>query len=151
MKKTAVIFSLALVLFSSAVFPRQKGTKKEAEAMVKKAIEYYQKHGAKKTFEAITNTKGEFVKGDLYVFVYDLKGKCVAHGGNVHQVGKDLIELKDPEGKLFISERLELIKKKGKGWHEYTWSNPATREIEKKTAYVEKADKYIFGCGVYGD
>ena len=47
MKKTAVIFSLALVLFSSAVFPRQKGTKKEAEAMVKKAIEYYQKHGAK--------------------------------------------------------------------------------------------------------
>ena len=151
MTKTAVLIFLVVIFAIPSLYSQQKGTKKEAEDLVKRAIEYYQKHGAKKTFGAITNTKGEFVKGDLYVFVYDLKGKCVAHGGNANQVGKDLIELKDPEGKLFILERLELIKKKGKGWHEYTWSNPATRKIEKKTAYVEKADKYIFGCGVYGD
>lgn len=150
MKKSFLIIPILMIL-PAAVFSQQKGTKEEAEEMVGKAIEYYRRNGAKKTFDAITNRKGEFVKGDLYVFVYDMKGKCVAHGGNTRQVGKDLIELKDAEGRLFVSERIKLIKKKGKGWHEYTWSNPATRKIEKKTAYVEKADKYIFGCGVYGD
>jgi signal transduction histidine kinase len=117
--------------------------------MVKKAIEFYKANGAEKAFAEISNPKGKFIKGDLYIFVYDLTGKCVAHGGNAKQVGKDLIELKDNDGRAFVKERIDLVKAKGKGWQNYNWTNPTTKAIEKKTAYVEKVDTYVFGCGAY--
>ncbi len=139
---------LAFVAVSS--FAQGKpGTPAEAEAMVKKAIEFYKANGAQKAFAEFSNPKGKFVKGDLYVFVYDLNGKCVAHGSNAKQIGKDLIELKDNDGVPFVKARIEIAKTKGKGWQNYNWTNPITKKIEKKTAYVEKADDYIFGCGAY--
>lgn len=125
------------------------GTPAEAEAMVKKAIDFYKANGPEKTFKEVTDTKGRFVKGDLYVLVYDLQGNCMAHGGNSKQVGKNFFELKDNDGKAFVKERIALAKSKGKGWQNYNWTNPVTKAIEKKTVYIEKVDEYIFGCGAY--
>jgi ATP-dependent Clp protease ATP-binding subunit ClpX len=42
--------------------------------------------------------------------VYDTGGKCLAHGQNEKQVGKDLIDLADADGKEFVKERVELAK-----------------------------------------
>ena len=126
-----------------------KNTPAEAEAWVKKAIVFYKANGKTKAFAEFSDTKGKFVKGELYIFVYDLKGKCVAHGGNPKMVGRDLIDLKDAEGKSFVKERIDIIKAKGKGWQNYKWSNPATKQIEDKTAYIEKVANIIIGCGVY--
>jgi len=143
------LIKAVLILLISVGFISAQGKPADAEAMVKKAIEFYKANGAEKAFAEITNPKGKFVKGDLYIFVYDLTGKCVAHGGNAKQVGKDLIELKDNDGKAFVKERIDLVKAKGKGWQNYNWTNPTTKAIEKKTAYVEKVDTYVFGCGAY--
>ena len=41
------------------------------------------------------------------------------------------------------------IHAKGKGWQNYKWTNPQTKKIEDKTAYIEKVDDMIFGCGAY--
>jgi signal transduction histidine kinase len=125
------------------------GTAAEAEAMVKKAISYYKANGKDKAFTEISDRKGQFVKDDLYVFVYDLNGKCVAHGFNQKMVGKDFIEVKDSDGRFYVKDRIELAKSKGKGWQDYKFTNPLTKKIENKTAYIEKADDYIFGCGAY--
>lgn len=147
------LFTKAFVLLMAVavLIPAQgkPGTPAEAETLVKKAIEYYKTNGLEKAFAEISNPKGMFVKGDLYIFVYDMNGKCVAHGGNVKQVGKDLIELRDNNGRFFVKERIELAKSKGKGWQNYNWTNPVSKEIEKKKAYIEKMDDYIFGCGAY--
>jgi signal transduction histidine kinase len=41
--------------------------------------------------------------------------------------------------------------KKGSGWYYYKWSNPITKKIDDKMAYVQKlADDLWVGCGVYG-
>jgi signal transduction histidine kinase len=41
--------------------------------------------------------------------------------------------------------------KKGSGWYYYKWSNPITKQIEDKMAYVMKLDTALWiGCGVYG-
>jgi len=149
MKKSFHIILILLFAVGITLAQSKPGTTAEAEAMVKKAIEFYKANGAEKAFEEVSNPKGKFIKGDLYIFVYDMSGKCVAHGGNAKQVGKDLIELKDSDGKAFVKERVDLAKAKGKGWQDYNWTNPVSKAIEKKRAYIQKADDYIFGCGAY--
>jgi cytochrome c len=142
--------AVAIALFASILVAGDKrGTPAQAEAMVKKAIEFIKTNGNEKAFAEISNKEGKFVDGDLYCFVYDMTGKCLAHGGNIKQVGKDLIDLKDPDGKAFVKERVEIAKSKGKGWQNYKWSNPTTSAIEEKTAYVEKCGTVIVGCGAY--
>jgi cytochrome c len=146
------IITVAVVVFfcASALFAGEKrGTPAQAEAMVKKAIAFVKANGKDKAFAEISNKEGKFVSGDLYVFVYDMNGKCLAHGGNAKMVGKDLIDLKDPDGKAFVKERVEMAKADGKGWQNYKWNNPATSKIEDKTAYIEKCDDVIVGCGAY--
>jgi signal transduction histidine kinase len=64
-------------------------------------------------------------------------------------VGKDLIELKDPDGVYFVKERIKLANTAGNGWQDYKFTNPVTKKVEPKTMYIEKFDNYIFACGVY--
>jgi cytochrome c len=146
------IFSLLVTILLMAgivIAQGKRGTPQEAEAMVKKAVAFVKANGKDKAFEAFNDQKGKFVDGDLYIFVYDLTGKCLSHGGNPKMIGKDLIDMKDADGKPFVKERIELIKTKGKGWQNYKWTNPVSKAIEDKTVYVEKADDVIVGCGAY--
>ena len=149
MKKVLTIV-LALLFIAGVVSQAvAAGTKAEAKAMVEKAIAYYKASGKDAAFAEITNPKGKFVKDDLYVTVYDMNGKCVAHGANAKMVGKDLLELKDPDGVYFVKDRIKLANTAGKGWQDYKFTNPVTKKVEPKTMYIEKFDNYIFACGVY--
>src|SRR5437868_4711706 len=78
-----------------ATFAAQSATREEAQAMVKKAIVFIKDHGLNKAYAEISNRDGQFVDRDLYVVVYDLGGKVLAHGGNVKLVGKDMIDAQD--------------------------------------------------------
>jgi cytochrome c len=148
--KKLIALVLALVVMALTLQAQGKrGTAAEAEAMVKKAVAYLKANGQEKALAEFSDLKGKFVDGDLYVFVYDMTGKCIAHGGNPKMVGKDLIDMKDADGKSFVKERIEIAKGKGKGWQNYKWSNPTTKAIEDKTAYIEKVDDVIIGCGAY--
>lgn len=149
MKKLFMLVLMALVAVGTLTARQKKGTTAEAEALVKKAVAFVKANGKDKSFAEISNPKGKFVAGELYVFVYDINGKCVAHGGNAKMVGKDLIELKDADGKSFVKERVEIAKTKGSGWQNYKWNNPTTNKIEDKVAYVEKYEDLIVGCGAY--
>jgi hypothetical protein len=126
-----------------------RATKQEAEAMVKKAVAAY-KAGGEKTFADFTAPSKKFVSKDLYIVAYDFTGKCLAHGQNAKQVGKDLIGLKDPDGRAFIKERVELAKTKGTFWQDYKFTDPLTKKVLAKQMYCEKADdKNIICGGVY--
>jgi cytochrome c len=153
LKKT-IAFMIVSIFLTSLAFAAEKGSEKrgtqaEAETMVKKAIEYIKANGREKAFAEISNPSGKFVDRDLYVFVYDLNGKCLAHGANAKMIGKDLINMKDPDGKEYVKERVSIAKNKGKGWQDYKFPNPTTKQIEHKTAYIEKFEDIIVGCGVY--
>jgi cytochrome c len=136
-------------LVAGLVLPLHAETKAEAEAMVKKAIAFAKAQGKDKALEEISKPGGSFTKGALYVFVYDLQGKVRAHGQNPKLVDKDMLDAKDPDGVFYVKERIALVKAKGKGWQDYKFSNPTTKKIEDKTAYVELYEDLIFGCGVY--
>lgn len=151
MKRILVIFLLSIFVLGigKISFTGEFGTKEEAEALVKKAISMIKAEGKEKAFAEINNPKGKFVYRDLYIFVYDMNGKCVAHGFNPKMIGKDLLEMKDADGRYFVKERIEIAKTKGKGWQDYKFTNPLSKKIELKTAYIEKVDNLIVGCGVY--
>jgi signal transduction histidine kinase len=61
----------------------------------------------------------------------------LAHGANEKLVGKNLIDFKDQNGKLFVQE-LIATGSKGEGWVDYDFSNPVSKKVEPKSSYVKK-------------
>jgi cytochrome c len=151
MKRLLYLSIMVIYALSAAgyLYGADHGTAAEAEAMVKKAITYLKANGKEKTFAEINNRKGPFVDRDLYITVYDLKGTCLSHGMNGGMIGKNLIELKDPDGVPFVKERMELARTKGKFWQDYKFTNPLTKKVEPKSMYCEKVDDIIVACGIY--
>lgn len=146
---TTVLFFAVLLGVSCAVRAADPGTKDEATTMVKKAVAFFKASGKDKAFAEINNKKGQFVDRDLYVVVYDMNGKCVAHGANHKLIGQDLLGAKDVDGVEYVKARVEMMKKSPTGWQDYKFRNPTTNQIEPKSMYLEKVDDLIFGCGVY--
>lgn len=116
--------------------------------MVAKAIAAI-KSDRDKAFAEITGKNEKWIEGDLYPVVYDLQGKVLAHGQNAKQVGKDLIDLKDPDGKLFVKERVDLANSKGKFWQDYKFTDPITKKILPKQMYCEKLNSMVVCAGIY--
>ena len=61
-----------------------------------------------------------------------MSGKCVAHGARPALIGKNLIDLKDQDGKFLIREMVDMAKGPGSGWIAYKWPNPINNKIEDK-------------------
>lgn len=149
MKRASIVGLVCAFVVGVAVSAWAVGSADEAKAMVDQAVAFAKANGKEKAFTEFNDRKGQFVKGDLYIFVIDSSGKCFAHGGNEKLVGKDVIGLKDSDGKFFIKDVIEGAKAKGSGWSDYRWTNPATKSIEKKSTYFKKEGDLIFGCGIY--
>ena len=125
------------------------GTANDAQQLVDKGVALISAKGVQKAFAEFADPVGGFIKRDLYLFVYDMNGKVLAHGGNPSLVGKAMIDAKDANGKLFIRERIEIANTQGSGWQDYMFNNPESGVVENKTSYIRKVDNMIVGCGVY--
>jgi len=144
------VFALAIGIPATAQ-DKSKGTAAEATAMVDKAIDHIKQVGREKAFADFSSKKAPWVDRDLYVVVYDMKGKVLAHGANEKMIGKDVIELRDNEGKFFVKERIEMMSKSptASGWQDYKFMNPVSRQIEPKSMYIQRYEDVIVGCGIY--
>jgi cytochrome c len=149
MKKGLMVVVAGLFLMSLIGFAFASGSADEAKALIEKGIAFYKANGKEKALAEFSNPKGQFIKGDLYVFIWSLNGTVLAHGTNQKLIGKDVSELKDADGKLFVKEGLEMAKTKGSGWVDYKWTNPVTKKIEAKSTFVKKVDDIVFCCGIY--
>jgi len=134
---------------SSALAGEENATAAEATAMVKKGVTFIKANGKDKGYAEISTKGGAFTDRDLYLVVYGLDGTVRAHGANEKMVGKNLIELKDVDGKAFVKERVELAKAKGTFWQDYKFTNPVSRKIEPKSMYCEKLDDSVVCGGIY--
>jgi cytochrome c len=126
------------------------GNKDEAMAMVERVKEMFVRDGADTTFQAVSDKSvANFHDRDLYPFIYDLRGNCVAHGARPALIGKNLLDLKDQDGKYLIREMIDTANGPGSGWVNYKWPNPINNKIEDKTSYIAKMGDYFVGVGVY--
>ena len=135
--RTLLTLLLASVVSVTAL-AQDHGTKDEAKTLVNAALAHIKKVGNDQALKDFTNDKANWTKKDLYVFVVDTKGVVLAHGVNVKLVGKDLMELKDQNGKLFMREIVDLSASKGEGWVDYDWAHPITKKAEGKSTFVKR-------------
>lgn len=117
--------------------------------LVKTAAAYFDQNGRDSTFALISNPNGPFVKGDIYMFVYDFNGLVEAHGQNAALVGQNLIDLQDSRGKSLIRELIEVAKTKGKGWVEYYWRNEFKRSYVEKVVDPKTKTEYLIAAGYH--
>jgi len=136
---------------TSGAIAQERGTREEARAMVEAAVEHVRKVGPDAAFGDFSDRHNAawHVK-DLYVFAYTLDGVNVGHGANPKLIGKNLIDMKDPNGRLLIRD-LRDTALKGGGWVEYEWPHPQSRKVEAKVSYVRKTLNYdgFVGVGAY--
>jgi cytochrome c len=133
----------------TATAGEQRVTAAEAEAMVRKGVAYIKANPRDKAMADITDKKGKFVDRELYLTVYKPDGTALAHGANEKFVGKNMIELRDADGKEHIRERMELAKTKSTFWQDFKFVNPVTKKMEPKQMYCEKANELIVCGGIY--
>lgn len=148
MKRFFVSTMVIVFMVASFGFAFALSNANEAKEMVEKAATYYQANGKEKTLKELNNPKGQFVKGELYVFAWDMNGTNIAHL-NPKQVGVNVLEVPDVDGKFFRKEGMELVKKSGAGWVDYKFKNPQSGKVEQKTSYLKKVGDIVLGCGAY--
>jgi Cache domain len=120
----------------------------EAAALIEKqgeeAFPFFRKKGSK------------WFQGDMYLFIYDLKGKNVVHPVQPEFEGQDLIDLQDINGKPVIRLIIDKVTKHDRpsGWVHYMWIRPEEIFPMWKSSYVLKTrapsgKEYVLGSGVY--
>lgn len=151
MRQFIAAFVISALCLVNNCFAEDHGTAEQAVQMVHKVIADIKAHGRDKTIAEINTLSPTYRDRDLYVTIMDLKGVELAHGSNKRMQGVNLIDIKDQDGKLYIRERLEMAKTKGKGWQDYKFVNPVSKTIEPKSMYFEKYEDLIVSCGIYKD
>jgi cytochrome c len=137
--------ALVLALVTGAVFA---GEKEDAMKLVNDAAVAVDKDKAAAVAE-IGNAKGRFVKGEIYVFAYDLTGNMVAHPINAKLVGKNLLDVPDAGGKMFRKDIIDGVKASGTATVDYKYKNPQSGTVENKVTYCKKAADLAVCAGYY--
>ena len=125
-------------------------TEKDAIAMVERGVALVKAKGKDEMIKKINAKDGDYVQGELYIDMRDLKsGIVLAHPINPSIVGKDLTDVPDANGKKYRREIIDLAAAKGKGWVDYQYKNPSSGKIEPKTTYIQRVDDIVLEAGIY--
>jgi cytochrome c len=148
---TTVLSILFMLAAASSPKPAEKkfGTRAEAEALVRRAVAHVKDAGGEKAYADFTSSTGGFVDRDLYVVVYGLDGSVLAHGQQAKLVGQNILDMRDPSGKPWIKERVQLAKDNDHFWHDYKFRDPITKKTLDKTSYCERLSETVVCAGVY--
>lgn len=141
----------ALLAFGLLLMPIVHAADNPADAItiVQKGASYLAKNGKDALLTAVNSKNPDFIKGDIYLFVMGVDGTILAHPVNPKLVGKNLVGLPDGNGKLFRQEMIDIGKSKGKGWVDYSYNNPETKQVEQKATYLERHGDLLLEAGIY--
>lgn len=148
--RTYLLLALLFLLTAVVANASDKPGLADAQKIVKEASEYYETKGKEAALAEISRPDGLFSQGSLYVFAIDFEGIVLAHGANARLIGKNVILLKDTDGKPFIEE-LIAVARRGSGTVEYRFTNPQTKKVEPKITYIMpmKDKSLILAAGAY--
>ena len=98
-----------------------------------------------------------WLNGSTYLFVYDTDGNTVFHPISPELVGKNVIDLKDIDGKPVVQEVIDVARapeRTASGWVFYRWQDQRQLTPIWKSSYIRKVvtpqgKTYLIGCGLY--
>jgi polar amino acid transport system substrate-binding protein len=143
--KILFIFALTQAVYADA---KTSEDINKLKAFVDSGIAYIKEHGAKKAYAEFNNPNGKFKQGELYLFVYDFNGTCLADGATIGRVGKNFYTELDKYGTPVTRLKIALAKT-GAGFLSYYWPDPNTKEVHIKTSYIKKENNTAIGAGIY--
>ena len=139
---TLFSFFFGLVLTAAAVSaPAAMTQEKKLVAFVDQSAEAYLSQAVtaeaeKRLLTVFSKPKGPWVEGEFYIYVYDLKGICLAHGYKKELIGMNLINLKDTDGVFMIQEILNGLKTSDRYWQNFRFPNPVnSNKVSPKRSY----------------
>jgi len=101
---------------------------------------------------AFNDRNGEFAKGNNYIFAYDFAGNTLALPIQPDLIGKNRIDLEDPNG-VKITQDMIALAQNGGGFTYYIDPDPERNmTLELKLSYITKVDDTCWlGAGIYED
>lgn len=107
---------------------------------------------AEQTIEQINQLDAQFYQDDTYPVVIDSETRrFVAHGYNRGLVGSRFDNVKDHAGEPLGAPLLDQMRGHDSGQFSYQWRNPATQQVEHKTALIQRVGRYVVLVGWYGE
>jgi cytochrome c len=120
------------------------------QQLVKTAAAYFYARGREAAFSRVSNPNGPFIRGDIYMFIYDFRGVCVAHGENAALIGQNLIDIVDSRGTYVVRGLIDVARRgKGHGWFEYIWRNEFKRAYVERVVDPKTKKPYLVAAGYY--
>lgn len=120
--------------------------------LVQSAIRKIGKEG-KAAFDLFRDPVGPFIVKDAYIFVIDMQGVELVNPAFPNLEGRNLLDLKDTQGRFPIRDMFRVVQANGSGWVDYMWPKPGESVSTQKSAYVCKAkagdETVLVGCGAY--
>jgi methyl-accepting chemotaxis protein len=94
-----------------------------------------------------------FAFGSEYIFAYDSKGIQMANGKNTKSLGKNLYDLKDPEGFPVIRTLIQKAKVGDVTPTYYVWEKADTKALAQKVSFSQFIPEFdlMIGTGAYLD
>ena len=88
-----------------------------------------------------------------YFWVNDMQRIVLMHPIKPELIGKDMSDMKDPNGVFLYAEFVKVVKADGAGFVSYMWSKPGMETPVPKVSYVKGFAPWgwIIGSGVYVD
>jgi two-component system, cell cycle sensor histidine kinase and response regulator CckA len=89
---------------------------------------------------------------DDYVWITDYNGVLVSHADPAYQ-GRDASDLRDPAGVAILPTIIDIARRRGEGFHEYTWTRLGQKTPRYKLSYFRNFPRWglVVGSGVYLD
>jgi len=148
--KKLILSGIVFLLFATG-FASADEKKQTVLSMMDAAVKHYQNVGREQAFKDFSVKGGDFYKGEFYIAAYSMaKHTNEFHAVNPKLVGKNLMKLKDTDGKLVLIELYKVANSaSGKGWVDYKWPHPVTKKIAQKQTYVALAGEDLLMIGYY--
>ena len=145
--KRAALAILALLAAAAA----QAATSREeaTRQRVKNAAAFVKAHGVEAACREFADPAKGYLGGDTYVYLHDMRAKMLCNPANPKMNGKDLLEMKDIDGRAFNKEMVQIARAAGGGWLHYRWPHPVSKAFQPKSSYVERVNDVIVGSGFY--
>ncbi|MFL9813016.1 methyl-accepting chemotaxis protein [Stutzerimonas sp. VN223-3] len=159
----AMLFILGLLMIQQVRTDLYKGKQVMTQNIVETAngiLDYYQQLEASGTLSTAEAQKAamdqirvlRYGQND-YFWINDMTPTMLMHPMKPELEGKELSNLKDPNGKALFNEMVKIARLQGAGLVDYMWAKPGEQDPVPKVSYVElfKPWGWIIGTGIYVD
>ena len=141
-----LVAGAALALGNSAGIAAAGGTPEEAKAMLARAVALAKTKGKDEAAKVFNEGADGFKDRDLYVVMINDSGVFEAHGDIKAMVGRNMMDLRDPDGQPIVRSILGV---KDNGMVEFKWKNPLTNAVAPKQMFCSRMGDVVLAVGAY--